>query len=396
MFRTRLQLFRVFAIPINLDASWLIVLVLLTWTLAAMYHHDIKDLTDASYWILGVATALAFFTCIVLHELGHALVARRLGIPIRGITLFVFGGVAEIEGEPSSPGREFAMAIAGPVVTVVLSMFFWSLFAFGKLFDWSPALVSFCFYLGWVNSVILLFNLIPAFPLDGGRVLRAALWAGLGNLRRATYWASASGQTFASVLIGFGVLNFIFGDVFSGVWFSLIGLFLNNAAKSSYEQVLIQQALRGEPVRRFMTPHPVTVSPWINLREWVEDVVYRYHHKCYPVVEQGKLQGMITTKQLEQVAREDWPEVTVAKVMRRDLDQLSVTPDSDAFDALQRIQQADYSRLLVVDDGELVGLLSLRDLLKFLDLKLQLDGESHSAPIGSTRRKHNEKLEVHS
>jgi CBS domain-containing protein len=288
------------------------------------------------------------------------------------------------------------MAIAGPVVTVVLGMFFWSLFAFGKLFDWSPAIASFCFYLGWVNSVILLFNLIPAFPLDGGRVLRAALWGRLGNLRRATYWASASGQTFASVLIGFGVLNFIFGDVFSGVWFSLIGLFLNNAAKSGYEQVLIQQALRGEPVRRFMTPHPVTVSPWINLREWVEDVVYRYHHKCYPVVEEGLLQGMITTKQLEQVAREDWPEVTVAKVMRRDLDQLSVTPDSDAFDALQRMQQADYSRLLVVDDGELVGLLSLRDLLKFLDLKLQLDGESHSAPMASTRRKHNEKLEVHS
>lgn len=386
MFRARLQLFRVFGIPINIDASWLLILLLLAWTLATLYSTAIPDLTAVSYWALGLATALAFFTCIVLHELGHALVARNLGMPIRGITLFLFGGVAEMEAEPSSPAREFAMAIAGPIVTIALAVLFWSLFALGKVCDCVPALVMFCFYLGWINSVILIFNLVPAFPLDGGRVLRSILWAAIGNLQRATHWASLSGQAFAWALIALGMLNFIAGNIFGGVWFGLIGLFLNNAAQSGYQQVVIQQVFRGEPVRRFMTPNPVVVSPWVNLRDWVDDYIYRYHHKCYPVVEHGKLEGVITTKQLEQVRREDWPEIAVATVMCRDLEQLSVAPESDAFEALQRMQRVDCSRLLVVDKGELVGILSLRDLLEFLDLKLQLEGAERSVPSSSAKQ----------
>lgn len=373
MFGTRWQLFRLLGIPISLDASWLIILALLTWTLVGIFQEEVSDLPLIAYGLMGLATALAFFTCIVLHELGHALVAKTLGTPIRGITLFLFGGVAEMENEPGSAGSEFLIAIAGPAVSAVLAVVFGIASGLVEM----PALALPLRYLAQINLSVLIFNLVPAFPLDGGRVLRSALWGAMGNLRRATYWAALSGQTFAWLLISLGGLLFFTGHIFQGIWLVLIGLFLNTAARSGYEQVLMRQMLRGKPVSRFMTGEPIVVPPGSDLRNWVENYVYRYHRKMFPVVSNDHLEGAISTQALARYPREEWDQHTVAEAMEKDVETISISPDADALDALGKMQRTGSSRLLVMDGEHLVGIVSLKDLLSFLNLKLELEDVKH-------------------
>jgi CBS domain-containing protein len=218
------------------------------------------------------------------------------------------------------------------------------------------------------------FNLIPAFPLDGGRVLRSILWGASGNLRRATRWAAGIGQGFAWLLIAFGIIQFFADNFIGGIWLGLIGLFLKHAAESGYQQVLIREALQGEPVRRFMNPEPVVVPPSLDLRHWVDDYVYRYHRKLFPVASNGHLEGVISTQALAQIPREEWPLHTIAEVMRHDLGPASISPDADALEALSRMQRTGMSRLLVTDGDQLVGIVSLKDLLRFLNQKIELEG----------------------
>jgi len=388
MFGTRWRLFRMMGIPISVDASWLIILALLTLSLAnafpGIFHSyfpaTIHELTPFEYWAMGLVTALAFFGCIVLHELGHAIVARACGMPIRGITLFLFGGVAEIGDEPHSAQTEFLMAIAGPVVSVILASGFWILAVVGYNRGWPHPLVIVLGYLGMVNGLVLAFNLIPAFPLDGGRVLRSILWSVTGNFRRATYWASLSGQTFAWLLIAWGLMQFFSGNWLGGIWIGMIGLFLNTAAQSGYQQVVVKQALQGEPVRRFMNPDPIVVPPSLNLLQWVEDFVYHHDRKTFPVVSNGHLDGYIETRMLARIPRGEWGRHTVGEVMQHDLTALTISPDADALDALGKMQRSAVSCLLVTLGDRLVGIISLSDLLRFLNLKLELEGMAGSDP----------------
>ncbi len=381
MFGKRWQLFRLLGIPVSLDASWLIILALLTLSLAsgfpALLHEFFpgtpREVAPWEYWVMGLVTALAFFACILLHELGHAVVARARGMPIRGITLFMFGGVAELGEEPVSAGTEFLMAIAGPLVSVVLAVVFGVLAVVGYHGAWPHPVVIVLGYLAAINGLVLAFNLIPAFPLDGGRVLRSILWGTTGNLRRATYWASLAGQAFAWLLIGWGIVQFFAGNWLGGVWIGLIGMFLNSAAQSGYQQVLIRQALQGEPVRRFMNPNPIAVPPSVDLNSWVEDYVYRYHHRAFPVATDGRLEGIITTQALGRFPRGEWAAHTVGEVMASDLRAVTITPDTDALEALSKMQRTGTSRLLVAAGDRLLGLVSLKDLLHFLNLKLELE-----------------------
>ncbi len=375
MFWRRWRLFRLLGFPIYVDASWLLILALVSWTMEGIFKKEVADLTEGDAWVLGVGTALAYFLCIVLHELGHAVVARSRGIPIRGITLFLFGGVSEMREEPPSAGSEFAMAIAGPVVTAVLAGLFYLAAYLGGRAGWKPGGVFVLHYLGWINLIVLLFNLLPAFPLDGGRVFRSIVWGATGNVRRATLWASRVGQFFALLgMVLAGVLLFS-GAILSALWLFLIGLFLNNAARGTYQQVLIREALKGEPVRRFMNTEPVTVPPTIDLRQLVEDYIYRHHRKAFPVVRDGRLEGLVGTRALSRFPREEWGQHTVAEVMHHDLRAITVRPDTDALQALARMQRTGMSRLLVTEDGRLVGIVSLKDLLRFFQLKLQLEDE---------------------
>jgi Zn-dependent protease/CBS domain-containing protein len=380
---TRWQLFRLLGIPICVDASWLIILALLTWTLMNFFREAVPGLPPAAYGLLGAGVALAFFTCIVLHELGHAVVARATGLRVRGITLFLFGGVAELAEEPSAAGAEFLMAIAGPLVSAVLGGGFWLLASLGGAAGWPPEVVIALTYLAWINLTVLVFNLVPAFPLDGGRVLRAAMWGLLGSLRRATYWAALFGQGFACVLIGLGVLHFFAGQVFQGVWLGLIGLFLNNAARASYEQVLVRQTLGGTPVARLMTARPIVVPPELDLRQWVEDYVYRHHRKAFPVVSGDRLEGLISIEALSRYSRAEWDRHTVAEAMARNLEGMSIPPDADALQALAQMQASGSSRLLVVEGGRLLGIVSIRDLLDVMQLKLELEDGRDKPEDGS-------------
>jgi Zn-dependent protease/CBS domain-containing protein len=382
MFTMRWRAFRLLGIPISFDASWLIILALLTLSLTSgfpsllqeYFPGTVEHLAPYQYWIMGLITALGFFACIVLHELGHALVARARGMPIRGITLFLFGGVAELGDEPVSAGTEFWMAIAGPIVSVVLAIVFWILAVAGYGSGWPHPLVLMLGYLASINALVLLFNLVPAFPLDGGRVLRSILWGATGSQRRATRWAASAGQVFAWFLIAWGIRELFHGNWLGGIWMGLIGIFLNDAAKSSYRQVLLKQALRGEPVRRFMTAEPITVPPSLDLEHWVDDYVYRYHRKAFPVVSQGHLEGFVEAPSAAGIPRPEWGQHTVGEVMRRDIGELTISPDTDALDALGKMQRMDQSRLLVTQGDRLVGIVSLKDLLKFLSLKLELEG----------------------
>jgi len=392
MFSTRWRLFRLLGIPISLDASWLIILALLTWTMAERFLHIVPGLDQGAAWGLGLVTALAFFLCIVLHELGHAVVARTQGMPINGITLFLFGGVAELGGEPPSARSEFLMAIAGPLVSAVLAAVLGAAAWLGTQAGWPEALLAVLLYLAGINLSVLVFNMVPAFPLDGGRVLRSILWGATGSLRRSTLWASRIGQGFAWILIGLGVLSFFSHEVVGGIWFALIGMFLNNAARGSYQQVLIRQALAGEPVSRFMNTEPVVVAPWVTLREWVEDYVYRYHRKAFPVVNDGRLEGIITTQVLSGYPRDEWDRHTVGELMRRDVGALSISPRADALEALGKMQATGSSRLLVTEGDRLVGMVSLKDLLRFLHLKLELEGpgDEEARPAAPRQASHSE------
>ncbi len=367
---TRVTILRVRGIPISVDASWLIILTLVTWSLRDTFAQEIPDLPEGAYWGIGLGSALAFFVCIVLHELGHAVVAATTGTPVRGITLFLFGGVAEMGDEPKSAGNEFLMAVAGPAVSGVLALGFAVLSPFVP-----PAVGVPLAHLAGINLAVLVFNLVPAFPLDGGRVLRSFLWSVTGDLRRATRWASVGGRLFAALLIGLGLVNLLAGQVTAGIWLGLIGWFLHTAARGSYDQVLLRQALTGEPIRRFFSADTACVPPTIDLRSWVDDYVYRHHRTEFPVVSDGVLVGVIGTRDLAPFPAEEWPTLTVKEVMRRDWQPAAISPGADALSALDQMRSAGADRLYVVDHNRFVGTVGLGDLLSFLSLKLQLGDE---------------------
>jgi CBS domain-containing protein len=285
---------------------------------------------------------------------------------IRGFTLFLFGGVAELVDEPRSAGSEFFMAIAGPVVSLVLAVLCGSLSWYGHQADWAPPVVIVLGYLGFINAAVLVFNLIPAFPLDGGRVLRSILWAITGTLRTATYWASFMGQLFAWIFVAAGIVQLFNGNFIGGIWIAIIGWFLNNAARSSYQQVLIRQALQGEHVRDFMNAEPIVVPPSVTLDHWVDDYVYRYHRKAFPVASDGHLDGFISTRVLADLPRNQWSAHTVGEMMRRDVRAVTISPGADALEALGKMRRTGLSRLLVTEGDRLVGIISLKDLLRFL------------------------------
>jgi Zn-dependent protease len=251
MFGKPIPLFKLAGCQVGLDWSWLVIAVLITWTLSSgVFPYYYPDLTPAAYWSMGVIAALGLFASIILHELGHAVVVRRYGLPIRRITLFIFGGVAEMEAEPERPAAEFWVAIAGPIVSFLVGLVCWLLLQAAAGAGAGVPVVGVLAYLASINVILAVFNLVPAFPLDGGRILRAALWHWKGSLRWATRISSAIGGGFGILLIVLGVYRVLIGDFVGGMWWFLIGLFVRFAAQASYQQVLMREALRGVPVRR--------------------------------------------------------------------------------------------------------------------------------------------------
>jgi len=381
MFGRSVTLFRMFGFAVRVDSSWLIIAVLITWSLAVgFFPHIYPGLTSAEYWLMGVSGAILLFVSIIVHELAHSLVARKHGLPMKGITLFIFGGVAEMDQEPPSAKAEFLMAIAGPLTSVVVGVIFYVLAAAtGGI--WPVVVVGVFAYLAWINWILAAFNMVPAFPLDGGRVLRSLLWQWKNNIWQATRIASAIGSGFGILLMIFGIYRLLIGDFIGAVWWFLIGMFLRGAAQGSYQQLLVQRILQGEPIRRFMNTNPVTVSPAISLEDLVENYIYRYHYKMFPVVnEANELLGCITTREVKNVPRSEWGRNSVQAAMRVYCDDDTVTPDTDAIKALAKMRKSQNSRLMVVQDGHLLGVLTLKDLLEFLSAKLEMESGTSGLP----------------
>jgi Zn-dependent protease/predicted transcriptional regulator len=377
MFGKRLKLFKLLGFEVRIDASWLVIAVLVTWSLAAgLFPYMNPGLSRETYWIMGVVGALGLFISIIAHEFCHSLVARHFGMTMKGITLFIFGGVAEMGDEPPTAKAEFMMAIVGPLSSMAIAAIFYLIYRTGQAGGWNVPVNGVIYYIAYINAILAVFNLLPAFPLDGGRVLRSILWGAKGNLRWATRVSSAIGSAFGIGLIVLGVLQFIGGNVIGGVWMFLIGLFLKSAAQMSYQQLLVRKALEGESVRRFMNANPVTVPSSMSLEHLVEDYIYKYHYKMFPVMEGDKLVGAITTRQVKEIPREEWARETIGQAASPCSAENTIAPQTDAVKALAMMSQSGVSRLLVVDNGRLVGLVTLKDLLDFFSLKVELEEQS--------------------
>jgi len=375
MFGRTITLFRLFGFAVRIDTSWIFIAALVIWSLAVgLFPGRYPHLDSRAYWIMGVAGGIGLFGSIIFHELCHSLVARRFGIEMRGITLFIFGGVAEMGDEPPSPRAEFLMAGAGPLSSICLGVVAY-LVGTGPGRGWGAGAQGVLWYLAWINVVLALFNLVPAFPLDGGRMLRAVLWGRSGNIRRATRITSNIGAGFGMLLVIIGAVTFIRGSFVTGVWWVLIGLFLRGAAGQAYQQLVLRRALEGETVHRFMTPEPVAVDSDTYVRDLVDGFFYRTHHKLYPVVDQDRLMGCVTLARVKEVPREKWDWVRVQEIAEPCSEGNTISSDADAMDALSRMRRYRVSRLLVVDGGQLVGILSLKDLMAFLSMKVELESK---------------------
>ena len=381
MFGRRITLFKMFGFAVRVDGSWLVIAILITWSLAVgMFPHLYPGLSNGEYWLMGLLGAMLLFVSIIVHELAHSLVARRHGLAIRGITLFIFGGVAEMESEPPNAKAEFLMAAAGPLTSIVIGAFFYVLH-WGAQGAWPTMAVGILWYLYWINWILAAFNLVPAFPLDGGRILRSVLWHWKGNLWSATRIASYIGSGFGVLLMAFGVYRLLVGDFIGAVWWFLIGMFLRGAAQGSYQQLMVQRMLQGEPIRRFMNTNPVAVPPAISLEDLVEHYIYKYHYKMFPVVnESHELLGCVTTKHVKDIPREEWNQYSVQAVMQPYDPKDAVTPDTDSVEALAIMRRSQSSRLMVVEDGRLIAVLALKDLLEYLSSKLEMEGDSSKLP----------------
>ncbi|MBN1685674.1 MAG: site-2 protease family protein [Spirochaetales bacterium] len=370
-----ITLFRLFGFEVKMNITWLVLAFLIAWSLASgIFPSDYQGLRQATYWIMGVICTVGIFLSIVVHEFSHSMIARRFAIPIRSITLMIFGGVAEMDEEPPNPRAEFYMSIAGPLSSFFLGCVFFLLFYVSRRAVWPPAVTGVVRYLRDINFIIAVFNLVPAFPLDGGRILRSALWRWRGDLKWATRISSAIGSGFGILLIVFGMFTLFRGAWINGLWWILIGFFVRNASRSSYQRTLIFETLKGEPVARFMKSEVVSVDPDIAIERLVEDYVYKYHYKMLPVARGRELMGCVTTRDIKKVPREEWGDHTVREIYEKCNGNNSIGAQEDATEALQRMNKTGNSRLLVTENGDLAGILSLKDLLKFLSLKLDLEG----------------------
>jgi len=365
-----IKLGKIWGIPVGLHPSWFVIFLLLTWSLSTGYFpREYGDLSLVAYVILGVLTTILFFVSVLAHELGHSFFALRNKIPVKGITLFIFGGVAQIAEEPKSPGAEFRIAIAGPLVSFALAI----LFGIAFLLDQQiPYLAAPSAYLMRINFILAAFNLIPGFPLDGGRVLRAFVWWWSKDFHKATKVASFSGQVVAFGFIGFGVLGIIRGDFMNGLWLVFIGWFLQNAAAASYAQTNMQHHLQDVRVDQVMERDCVRVPSLTPVSQVVNEQILTGGQNCFFVADNGKLLGLLTLRDISQIPQPKWRFTTTQQAMVPVNRLVSVTPDTELLKALQTMDNANLGELPVLDNGDLVGVLSREKVLHYLRMRVEL------------------------
>ncbi len=374
MFGKKIKLFNLLGFQVSIDLSWIILAVLITWSLSkGLFPQYYEGLSTGTYWIMGIAGMIGLVFSIVFHEFCHSLVARKYGMPMKGITLFIFGGVAEMDDEPISPKAEFLMAIAGPISSIFIGFVFLGLLQLSGRLEWSKPFKGVIGYLMFINFILAGFNLIPAFPLDGGRVLRSALWGWKNDLNKATRISSNFGSAFAVLLMILGVLSILAGNFIGGLWWLLIGLFIKGASQGSYQNLVFRNMISGKTVGELMTTDPVTIPADISLSEAVEEYFYKYHHRMYPVVRDGELVGCLTTRQLQNFPKGLWHEQNVSDIAHKCDDSNMVDVNADAFRLLKDFNKMQHSRLLVVQNGKLKGVITHKDIMDYLLIRNDLE-----------------------
>lgn len=368
--RGSITLGKILGIPIRLHSSWFLVAALVTWSLAGGYFpQEYPGWATTTYWVVGAVTAIFFFGSVLLHELGHSVLALREKVPVRSITLFIFGGVAQISREPPTAGAEFRIAIAGPITSLLLA----GIAGLARLaMPGDAVLVAPAAYLARINLGLALFNMIPGFPLDGGRVLRSVLWGFGTNFRKATLWASRVGRAVAFLFILLGVGQIFLGGFLNGLWIAFIGWFLNNAAESSYQQVVLRDTLAGVKVRNVMAEQCVTVPTDLKLDHLVDSFVLGEGHRCFFVSDNGDLKGLITLHNIR-ATPQDQREALIASQVMTPVDALfRARPDEDLLTLLQRMDEANVNQVPVMDNGHLLGVITREHLLRYMRLRSEL------------------------
>ncbi len=366
-------------IEVRLHVSWLLAVVFLTWSLASGWFPEIyPGWPEPTYYLVAGIAATLLFASVLLHEFGHALTAIRLGIPVQSITLFVFGGVAELKRESDRPGAEFWIAIMGPVVSAALALGFFLLrLVVAPISEQVLAIVS---YLALLNGLLLVFNLVPGFPLDGGRILRAILWGAMKDYQRATAIAVRIGQGVAFFMIAWGFFQVLGGDLLGGAWTAMIGWFLSNAASATGQQATLQQELAGVRVADVMEPLPPLISPTLTLGRLINDYMLPHAQRAYLIAEEGQVLGLLTLSDLLRREHSGWDEATVAEVMTPATQLVTTTPETPLTAALQQLAEGNIHQLPVIDGDRPVGFISRAGLVQYLQLRGQLEAVGAVAP----------------
>src|SRR5437773_449271 len=366
------NLMNIVGIRVVIDPSWLFIFFLVVWSLATGYFPEAHPpIQGGAAWILGVVAALLLFGSVLVHELSHALLAQRAGIPVPRIRLFLFGGVSEMASEPQNPGTEVRIAAAGPLTSFALAILFYLLSVTGlpSLINGGRQVVD---YVAALNLALGLFNLLPGFPLDGGRILRAWLWARSGNLLSATRTAGRAGSVVGFGLMGLGFLQLVKNHNLGGLWLMVIGIFLNQAASASYESLLLRDTLSGCRVRQIMTQPVIAVPEHASLDELARDYFFRHPRGSFPVVTGERFAGMVSLDQLKSVPRDEWVRTPVRQIMTPAERLRPLGPEDDCTTALEAMVREEVGRLPVVSGGRIVGILSRRDVMQLLKVRSDL------------------------
>jgi Zn-dependent protease/CBS domain-containing protein len=387
--RSNIKLGKISGIEIGLHYSWFLIAALIAFSLGEHFHQMNPSWSSRQIWTMALLTAVLFFISLLLHELAHSLVAQRRGLKVRAITLFALGGVSKIQDDATDAKTEFWVAIAGPIASLMIGFL---CLAIAPGLGWrrspeSPTAVSaVLFWLGYINISLAVFNLIPGFPLDGGRVLRSIVWAITKNAERATRIAARVGQVVAFLFILDGIWQYFSGAGFGGLWIAFIGWFLMDAAKSSYAEVETTAALRGVRVSDIMSRDCVVVNRGMSLQDFVDGYLLKTGQRCFAVEDQGHLVGIITPRDVGAVPRDRWDKTTVREAMRPMQDLHVVSPETPVLDALKLVAANDVNQLPVVANGTLQGVVSRSQLVQLLQVRSQLQLPSaYRTPLPSSR-----------
>jgi len=364
-FSAGFQIARIRGIVIQVHWSWALIFTLITWSLSGYFRSQFGDWTEAQAWTAGVLASFGFFASVLLHELSHALVAQRFGMTVPSITLFIFGGVSNIAGEMRSASNEFFIAAAGPAMSLLLALVlaFIGLLIGGNLGE-------IVLYLGFVNGILGIFNLLPGFPLDGGRVFRSIVWGRTGDLTKATRWASTVGQGIAWAMI-IGGIWIAFTVSLTGLWYVFIGLFLKQAAEASYQQLVLDQMLSNVRTRDLMRPPPEPLPETSSLQRIVDERVLAQGERCVLLNRDGRVTGLLTVTDLKKVPREEWPTTSARNAMVPAGEVATVEPATPANEAVRLMAERDVHQLPVIEGAQLVGILTRGDVLNYIQMRTQ-------------------------